>query len=68
MAPLKQTAANIEDMRDVAEGFFIQNRVLMRKWRPRDHPAGELWTAVTQVVLPESFRKEVTYVWPMRYP
>ena len=59
VAPLKQTAATIEDMRNVAEGFFFQNGVLMRKWRPHDLPAGELWMAVAQVVLPESFRKEV---------
>ena len=59
VAPLRQTAASAEDMKEVAEGFFIQDGVLLRKWRPRDRPAEETWTVRTQVVLPESFREEV---------
>lgn len=59
VAPLRPAAASAEDLRDVAEGFFLQDGVLLRKWRPRDRPADEPWTVMTQIVLPESFRKEV---------
>ena len=34
----------------------------MKKWRPCDRPAEELCTAITQAVLPESFRKEVLHL------
>ena len=59
VAPLRQTAATAEEMKDVAEGYFLQDGILLRKWRPRDRPADELWTEMTQIVLPEIFRKEV---------
>ena len=39
--------------------YYVCDDVLMRKWRPSDRPATEVWSAVEQVVLPESFRPEV---------
>lgn len=59
VAPLGQVTASAEDLKDAAESFFPQDGVLLRKWRPQDHPADEWWTVMTQIVLPESFRKEV---------
>lgn len=40
-------------------GFYVRDDVLMRKWRPADRPATEVWSVVDQVVLPKSFRPEV---------
>lgn len=54
--------------------------VLLRKPRkPRDRPADDSWTVVTQIVLPESFRQEVVHLgheltpitihgWSFRHP
>ncbi len=56
IASLRKTAGSAEG---VAEGFYLQDGVLLRKWRPRDRPADESWAGMTQIVLPKSFRQDV---------
>lgn len=46
VAPLRQTVASAEDMKDVAEGCFSRMEML-RKWRPCDRPADEPWIVMT---------------------
>ena len=59
LASAREQAGSLEDIQEVAEGFFCQDGVLMRKWRPPGRPAEEHWTTVAQIVLPVSFRWEV---------
>ena len=39
--------------------YFIDNGVLLRKWRPIDVPADEEWHTVNQIVVPSKYRAEV---------
>ncbi|KAL2081327.1 hypothetical protein ACEWY4_023180 [Coilia grayii] len=59
LAVLRSSAASFEESRVMAQGFYLREEVLMRKWRPADRPATEVWSIVDQVVLPPSFRPEV---------
>ena len=43
----------------VAEGFFLREGLLMRKWRPPERPAAEEWSVYEQIVLPQGYRNEV---------
>ncbi len=56
---LRETAACYQESRDMAEGFFLKEDLLMRKWRPPDRPATEDWSVCEQIVLPQSYWKEV---------
>lgn len=59
LASAREQVGSLEEIQEVAEGFFSHDRVLMRKWRPLGRPANEHWTTVAQIVLPQSFRREV---------
>ncbi|KAL2085961.1 hypothetical protein ACEWY4_019281 [Coilia grayii] len=59
LAQLREAAASFAESREIAEGFYLHQDVLMRKWRPPDRPASEDWAVVEQVVLPVCFRKDV---------
>ncbi|KAL2102623.1 hypothetical protein ACEWY4_001791 [Coilia grayii] len=56
---IRKTAVSSEESQVMAEGFYMRDDVLMRKWRPSDRPATEVWSVVEQIVLPRSFRSEV---------
>ena len=51
---LRDGALTVEEAREVPECFYVRSVVLMRKWRPPDHPADEEWTVVDQIVIPPS--------------
>lgn len=59
LAVYMETAASLEEIRYMAGGFYLENGVLMRKWRPPTRPATEDWCVLAQVVLPACFREEV---------
>lgn len=59
LSPLMGAATNYEESKDLAEGFYIEKGVLMRKWRPPTRPATDDWSVRSQVVLPLCFRSEV---------
>ena len=46
----------------VSEGYYVENDILMRKWRTHDVPADAEWAVYHQVVLPKSYRNEVLNV------
>ena len=39
--------------------YFVENDVLMRKWRPPDVPAEDEWTVKYQVVIPKAYLAEI---------
>ena len=48
-----------EEMVNEAEGFYLTNDVLMRKWRARECPADQEWKVLYQVVLPPCHREDI---------
>ncbi|XP_041824841.1 uncharacterized protein LOC121629272 [Melanotaenia boesemani] len=46
-----------DPIEDVAQGYFVQNNLLVRKWSPCDH--GGLGEPVFQLVVPYAFRNDV---------
>ena len=48
-----------EEMVNEAEGFYLTNDVLMRKWRARECPADQEWKVLYQVVLPPCYREDI---------
>ena len=39
--------------------YYINNGILMRKWRPFDVPADDEWAVYHQIVVPKSYRHEI---------
>ena len=59
LSQIRQTTMTEGEVGEVPVGYFVQNDVLMRKWRDPRSPASEVWSVVRQVVLPPSYRPEV---------
>ena len=43
----------------MSTGYFLQDGLLMRKWTPLHASPEEEWSAVTQIVVPSSYRAEI---------
>ena len=39
--------------------YYIENGILMRKWRPFHVPADDEWAVYHQIVVPKSYRHEI---------
>lgn len=59
LAPLWRRAGTVEDSKGVAVAEFVDQGILMRKWRPSDRPADEDWWVQVQIVAPSGFRGEI---------
>ena len=46
----------------VSEDYYVENDILMRKWRTHDVPADAEWAVYHRVVLPKTYRNEVLNV------
>lgn len=62
LSSLRETACASEETENSAEGFYLKNDVLMRKWRPPERPATDEWSVHDQVVPPQNYRDEVLYL------
>ena len=56
---LRDIALSAEEAANVSQCYYTKSGVLMRKWSPPGRPTDEDWTAVHQVVVPPSYRKEI---------
>ena len=56
---LRSRAQPYEEAEKVPECYYIQDDILMRKWRPPDATPEEEWKVVHQVVLPKVYRQEI---------
>ena len=43
----------------VPVGYYVQNGVLMQKWRPPNVPASKEWSAVHQIIVPKVYQCEI---------
>lgn len=48
---LQETAVSWAESKDIAEGVYWRDGILMRKWRPPDCPTSEDWSLVEQIVI-----------------
>ena len=48
-----------DEISQVPMCYYIQNGILMRKWRPFDVPADDEWAVYHQIVVPKSYRHEI---------
>ena len=52
-------ALSPQEAQEIPTCFYVQDGVLMRKWRPPDAPADEDWQVIHQVVVPRVYRQDV---------
>ena len=48
-----------DEISQVPMCYYINNGILMRKWRPYDVPADDEWAVYHQIVVPKSYRHEI---------
>ena len=56
---LSKRALSLDEADKVGECFYIQDGILMRKWRPPDTPPNEVWQVVHQIVVPVAYRGDI---------
>ncbi|XP_063963929.1 uncharacterized protein LOC135156194 [Lytechinus pictus] len=54
-----ERAISEEEALTVPVCYYTKSGVLMRKWRPIDVPADEVWKEVHQIVVPSTYRPEI---------
>ena len=54
-----QRSVNADEAKLESEGYYTNNGVLMRKWRPPQVPAEDDWAEYHQIVVPQSYRPEI---------
>ncbi len=59
MSSLFEAVVPVEQLECVSQGYFVEDGVLMRKWRPSNAAADDEWQIVQQVVVPPSYRSEI---------
>ena len=56
---LSERAVSEEEALTVPVCYYKKAGVLMRKWRPPDVPADEVWKEVHQIVVPSTYRQDI---------
>ncbi|XP_013419899.1 uncharacterized protein LOC106180458 [Lingula anatina] len=56
---LTKRALPMEETAKVGECFYLKDNILMRKWRPPDASADEVWCIIHQVVVPVVYHKDI---------
>ena len=59
LAPLFQLTLPKEELDKVATGYYVNNGILMRKWRPPKVPSNEEWSVLEQIVVPKVYHGEI---------
>ncbi|KAL2089275.1 hypothetical protein ACEWY4_013963 [Coilia grayii] len=59
LTSLLKSAVGAEEVSEMSQCCYLQDGVLLRKWRPPKRPATEDWTVRCQIVLPLCFRQDV---------
>ncbi|KAK3085547.1 hypothetical protein FSP39_005150 [Pinctada imbricata] len=56
---LSKRALPREEADKVGECFYIEDGILIRKWRPPDAPPNDVWRVVHQIVVPVAYRGDI---------
>ena len=59
---LRETVAEEEERQTEDVNYYIENDMLMRRWRPADASADEEWREKHQIVVPPRYRKDILYM------
>jgi len=59
LTQVRKEVLDLEDLEEVPVGYYVDQGVLMRKYRPPFVPASEDWKTLHQVVLPAELRQPV---------
>ena len=59
LSSLNERAVSEEEALTVPVCYYKKAGVLMRKWRPADVPADEVWKEVHQIVVPSTYRQDI---------
>ena len=59
ISPLFDRALDENEMSQVPVCYYVQNDILMRKWRPPDVSADDDWTVNHQIVVPRAYRPKI---------
>eukprot|EP00066_Takifugu_rubripes_P025346 XP_011614612.1 PREDICTED: uncharacterized protein LOC105418111 [Takifugu rubripes] len=59
IAKLREDALSEDEIARVPVGYYLKDKVLMRKWHPPDIPASEDWAVVHQVIVPKAYRNDI---------
>ena len=59
LGPLFQLTLPKEELDKVATGYYVNNGILMRKWRPPKVPSNEEWSVLEQIVVPKVYHGEI---------
>ena len=59
LAKLREDAVTEEEAEQFSTCYYLQNDMLMRKWRPPDAAVDEEWRIVQQIVVPAPFRNYI---------
>ena len=59
ISPLFDRVLDENEMSQVPVCYYVQNDILMRKWRPPDVSADDEWTVNHQIVVPRAYRPEI---------
>ena len=59
ISPLFERVLDENEMSQVPVCYYVQNDILMRKWRPPDVSADDEWTVNHQIVVPRAYRPEI---------
>ena len=56
---LRENAVEETEISDSPVHYFLQDAVLMRRWRPRDAAPEDEWRVVKQIVVPSKYRPDI---------
>ncbi|XP_063605479.1 uncharacterized protein LOC134780598 [Penaeus indicus] len=59
LMPLLNAAMSKSEIQSLSSGYYLNTGILMRKYRPPEVPATDLWNEVFQVVVPTCYRSKV---------
>lgn len=48
-----------ENITSVSTGYLLRDNILMRKWLPNNVCTSDVWSSVTQIVVPVPYRKQI---------
>ena len=61
LAYIRKKALTEEEAADVPSCYFIQNEILMRKWRPPTVNADNVWSIKYQIGVPPLYRSHILH-------
>ena len=62
LMPMIASAVSESEAVGVAVCYYLRSGLLMRKWRPPNVPANDVWKVVHQIIVPKSYRNHIVCI------